>query len=198
MTDAKTSIQGKLITLTFPTEKDYFALKDVLNDQKTMASLIPFFQRSEWTDEQVRERYESFQQAYVIGKGVTWAVHSLNEKVVVGNCGFKNISKETSEAEFGIILSKSCWGKGHALECHLLGLDFGFSQLGLTRVYFNTDEVNQRMHHFFEKCGVRFFKRTSEGYLQFELLKEDWAGIRPKIANLLEQKIRLPVGRTMS
>src|SRR5574337_497398 len=101
------ALQGKHVLLLTPVEEDYPALKKVLNDRVTMRALMPFFRIEEWTNTQVRERYERFQREQEAGTGLTYAIINQATLEIVGNCGFKKIDFELRQAEYGIILHQS-------------------------------------------------------------------------------------------
>ncbi len=175
--------QGKLVSLISPQPADYPALKDILNDQVTMEILIPYFGVTEWTDAMIHDRYEKFRIEEEAGVGTSWAIYCHAAKKIVGNCGFKKIDKKKSEAEFGIIVHRDYWGKGHAGQAVILSLNYAFEDLQLKRVYFITDQKNIRMQKFFEKVGIRFVGHTEDGFLQYETLATEWAKLKKMLQN---------------
>lgn len=173
------SMSGKLIELVSPvTPADYAQHKMVLNDQETMSALQPYFNIKTWTDEQVRVRHEKFHQAQVEGTGMQYSVINKADRRIIGNCGFKNISTEKAEAEFGIILHRDVWGKTHAIEASYLCMNFGFEKLGLQLIYMITDIHNMRVQKVCEKFHIPVSSKTPEGYLRYDIRKEDWERLK--------------------
>lgn len=123
------------------------------------------------------------------GRGIHWVIYSLTDKRIVGSCGFKNIDKDLQQGEFGIILHRMVWGKGHAIESHLLCLKYGFEIMKLRRIYFNTDVCNKRMQRFFEKIGIRYVGEAGEGYPRYEILQSEWTSVFGKLEEILTKKV---------
>jgi RimJ/RimL family protein N-acetyltransferase len=177
-------ISGHSINLALLDTQYYPGLKNILNDSETMGSLIRYFGRTTWTDEEIFERHEKFRDEHTRGTGISWVVLSKQGKVV-GNCGLKNIDQEKSEAEFGIILDKSVWGTSVVTESHMLSLKYAFEKLGLKRVTFITDKDNQRMKGYFEKIGVSLVGETEDHYLQYEVQSSEWPAFQVRAQMLL-------------
>ena len=171
-------------TLLRPHEpEDYEDFGVILNDPKTMTSLQHYFQITHWTPELVKRRFELIHAEQSEGLTVSFTViHGLDHKIV-GSCGFKNISRATKSAEFGLILHHTTWGKGIAKECFLLCLNFGFQQLHLDKVFFTTDHHNIRMQNFFRKFGIPRTNANAKGedILTFEVGRQDWGLIRHRM-----------------
>lgn len=173
------SLAGQLIELVSPvTSADYAQHKAVLNDQETMSSLHQYFKTKIWTDEQVRERYEKFHQAQVEGKGMSYSVKNKSDGKIIGDCGFKNVVAEKAEAEFGLILHRDVWGKRHAHEAAYLCMNFGFEKLGFQLIYMITDTDNIRVQKVCERFHIPVSSKTSEGYLRYDVRKEDWERLK--------------------
>lgn len=174
-------LTGSLVCLRTPQEKDYPALQEVLNDEVSMEALFAFFKVKNWTLPMVKERYENFQRQQDLGLGLSYVVIHIFDQKIVGNCGLKNIDLKRGQAEFGIILHQSVWGKGISQECHLLCLNFAFNELKLEKVYFTTDEHNVRMKGFFQKMGIPRVPNPHEDSPYFELAKKDWPRLRENL-----------------
>jgi ribosomal-protein-alanine N-acetyltransferase len=174
-------LKGKKILLRSPLAKDYPFLREILNDEKTMEALIPFFKVTTWTEKMVESRYEQFLEEQSLGKTLTYVAIDMKSKKIVGNCGFKNIDFTSQEAAFGIILHKSFWGKGLSGECHLLCLSYGFEELKLAQVYFETDDRNFRMKGFFDKVGIPAVRDSSKNLIRYELSQKDWPKVKIRL-----------------
>jgi len=170
------------VLLRTPSTKDREAFDDILNDKESMRALIPFFGgKDEWSDEDISSSYNRFTKEAGGTAEMNLAVLEKSSNNVVGCCGFKNIDSKEKTAEFGIILSRSVWGKGISKEAHSLALDWAFKSLGLNEIFFYTDEHNLRMIGFFESHGIRF-KGTKERMQYFIVTQKEWPFIKAKLS----------------
>ena len=93
------------------------------------------------------------------------AVIEYNE-LPVGLIGLLNIDPENLKAEYYILMGEDKYkNKGMATRASELILDYGFSQLGLNKIYLYTETENIAAQRLFETVG---FKR--EGYLSNDLI----------------------------
>lgn len=171
-------MKGSLITLRTTRAEDYDQLGEILNDKETMKSLIRYFQKDRWTGVMVKKRYEKFHKEQQEGTGLSYSVILNANGRVVGNCGLKHLSLLDKKAEFGLILDKTVWGTGISKECHFLCLQYAFDVLGLSIIYFITDEHNERMKGFFAKIDIPFKERSPDAYLHYELSKDNWTAVK--------------------
>lgn len=77
-------------------------------------------------------------------------------------------------AGIGYNLRRSCWGRGYGCEAASRVIDHGFSEMGLRRIYADTDPDNAASNALLEKLGF-----SREGYL-----REEWKthiGVRDSI-----------------
>ncbi len=102
----------------------------------------------------------------------------------VGTIGLLSIDRKNSKAEFYIAMGEPSYkGKGIAAEASRQILDYGFSELGLNRIYLYTESENIAAQKLFEKIGF-----VKEGLIRSDLnshgrfldrfvygvLKEEW------------------------
>jgi RimJ/RimL family protein N-acetyltransferase len=88
------------------------------------------------------------------------------------------------QAELGYRLRKSAWGKGYAVEASRGLLDYGFTELGLTRIFAETMAVNTRSRRVMEKLGLRYqytflppfapIEGSEHGEVRYVLDAADW------------------------
>lgn len=109
----------------------------------------------------------------------------LADGVPVGTIGLLFIDRKNSKAEFYIAMGEPQYKeKGIAKKASQLILDYGFSQLGLNRIYLFTEVENHAAQRLFEKVG--FVKEgiirqdiISHGKyvdrIMYGFLREDWA-----------------------
>ena len=105
--------------------------------------------------------------------------------IPVGTIGLLSIDRKNSKAEFYIAMGETDYkGKGVARKATALILQYGFSTLGLNRIYLFTEAENMAAQRMFEKVGFKkegcirqdilshgkYADRMIYGYL-----REDWA-----------------------
>ena len=82
-----------------------------------------------------------------------YAVRLKENRKLIGMCGFLN---EPYGIDFGYRYSKDSWGKGLGLEAGKAVLEYGFSELGLEKVFGLTAEQNYGSIRILEKLGFKF------------------------------------------
>ena len=87
-----------------------------------------------------------------IGYG-RYAVRLRGKGSLIGMCGFL---KENYGIDFGYRYSKTSWGKGFGFEAAKVVLNYGFSELGLKKVFGLTAEENCGSIRILEKLGFKF------------------------------------------
>ncbi len=101
------------------------------------------------------------------------AVIALESNVFLGWCGLK-YSPEKQETDIGFRFHRKYWGRGFATEAAKVCLDFGFSEMGLTRIVGRAQIRNIASHKVLEKIGmtqIGSFIEGSEHWLVFEKMK---------------------------
>jgi RimJ/RimL family protein N-acetyltransferase len=85
----------------------------------------------------------------------------------IGNTGLHGITSVDRSAEFGILIGdKDVWGQGYGAEAAHLVLDYGFSQLGLHRIWLRVFSFNERARRLYEKVGFRLEGTLRESYFR--------------------------------
>ena len=106
---------------------------------------------------------------------------------LIGNCGIRQESPESEEAEIGYELDPEYWGRGYATEAAREMLAFGFTELGLHRVSSWCVADNTASEHVLEKLGLRLEGRVREkkyykgrwwDVLLYGIVKQEWDAIR--------------------
>jgi RimJ/RimL family protein N-acetyltransferase len=62
---------------------------------------------------------------------------------------------EHADAMVGFVTRRDCWGQGYVTEALRRMLDFGFGELGLSRLYGDADPRNSASCRVMEKVGMR-------------------------------------------
>ena len=80
----------------------------------------------------------------------------------LGWCGLK-YHPDTKETDIGYRFLQSEWGKGFATEAAKACIDYGFSNLNLTRIIGNAMKENIASINVFKKLGMTYFEETLIG-----------------------------------
>jgi diamine N-acetyltransferase len=88
----------------------------------------------------------------------------------IGNIEFFN--RVFEEAEWGIVITTSMQNKGYGTEALKRSVEYGFNELGLTRIYLGVYVNNPRAIHVYENCGFKEYKRDDVDVFM-EITKED-------------------------
>lgn len=76
----------------------------------------------------------------------------------IGNIEFFNRSIDSSE--WGIVITASMQNKGYGKEALLRSVEYGFNELGLSRILLIVFANNPRAIHVYEQCGFKEFDRN--------------------------------------
>ena len=76
----------------------------------------------------------------------------------IGNIEFFNRSED--EAEWGVVITTGMQNKGYGKESLLRSVEYGFKELGLTRIYLEVFVDNPRAIHIYEQCGFKEYDRN--------------------------------------
>jgi RimJ/RimL family protein N-acetyltransferase len=87
-----------------------------------------------------------------------FAILTLAENKLIGNCGLHDVDLKNRKAVFGILIGdKNYWSKGYGTDATRTLLRFAFEELGLNLVELEVYDFNPRAMRAYEKAG---FKRV--------------------------------------
>ncbi len=104
--------------------------------------------------------------------------------LLIGNCGIRVNDPDLGEANIGYELASEHWGQGYATEAARAILAFGFTDLGLHRVWAECVAENAGSAHVLEKLGMRREAHFREHWrmrdrwwdtLTYAILADEWA-----------------------
>ncbi len=99
------------------------------------------------------------------------AVITRADDRMIGRCGFAIGDPDDEQAVLWYTLHPDSWGRGYATEAARALVDFGFRELGLHRIWADTDPENVASIRVLEKLGMR-----REGYLRENArINDAWA-----------------------
>ena len=76
------------------------------------------------------------------------------------------------QAELGIAITAVMQNKGYGTEALKRSVEYGFNELGLTRIYLGVYANNPRAIHVYENCGFKEYERNDVDVFM-ELTKEE-------------------------
>jgi [ribosomal protein S5]-alanine N-acetyltransferase len=112
-----------------------------------------------------------------------FALIVLTEKQLIGWCGLSIKDDAGQIAELGYDLDYHHWGKGYATEAARAVVEFGFTQIGLHRIFAECHPANSASQRVMQKIGMSY-----EGQLRknawvkgswwdtcvYSILEEEW------------------------
>jgi ribosomal-protein-alanine N-acetyltransferase len=114
----------------------------------------------EWT-ERTPEAARAFVQMFVAHQReqprtkFQLAVTLKSDGQLIGNCGIRMASIDAHEGDIGYELAPCHWGRGYATEAARAMVRFGFTGLGLHRIWAECNADNTASAHVLEKLGMR-------------------------------------------
>jgi [ribosomal protein S5]-alanine N-acetyltransferase len=89
---------------------------------------------------------------------------------LIGRVGLSLVAPELHEAALWYILHRDCWGRGLMSEAAQRMLALGFAELGLHRIWADTDPRNAASIRLLEKLGMRREAHFRENVF----IKDEW------------------------
>ncbi len=159
-----------------------------------------------WTTTIVRAMGEGFDPWFgaalaerASGRWLPFAVRRLSDSACIGSTSYLDLTPKHRRLEIGgTWYQPDCWGTAVNPECKLLLMTHAFEVLGVQRVAFITDVLNQRSQRAIAKLGA-----TREGILRahmvsqggrtrdsvvFSIVASEWPRVREAL------RCRLPAG----
>ncbi len=168
-----------------PVQREYL-LKYVewLNDWEVSRFLtpgIPFLlnldDETDWFERQRQDK-----------DNIVFAILTLPEKQLIGNCGVHRLDWKNRSGLFGIVIGdKNYWNKGYGTDATRTLLRFAFEQLGLNRVELEVYDFNPRAIRAYEKAGFRrdgvrrqalYRDGAFHDVYLMGILREDWDALK--------------------
>lgn len=106
---------------------------------------------------------------YLDGESIHWGIAINNSNAIVGTCGFyRGFDQRTGE--LGCVLLPKYYGQGIMTMALQLAIQFGFNEIGLSRILAITTKENLKAIKLLERLG---FEKTIEldgNQIEFELI----------------------------
>ncbi len=144
-----------------------------------------YYPPTDRTDEQAREFVQMFlvQQQEQPRRKFQLAAMLKTHQGLIGNYGIRLDKAGAHQADIGYEFSPEHWGKGYATEAAQAMVHYGFSTLGLHRIWSWCIADNHRSRRVLEKLGMQLEGRYRENEhfkghwwdtLVFGILKSEW------------------------
>jgi RimJ/RimL family protein N-acetyltransferase len=123
------------------------------------------------------------QQQLRAGTLFQWGVEAANRELV-GTCTLAYLDPINRRAELGFALGRAFWGRGYIVAALPAVIEFAFCQMGLHRIFADTDPRNSPAIRALERQGFRREGVMREHYLVqgepqdavvYGLLRSEWA-----------------------
>ncbi len=152
----------------FPTlETERLLLREITQDDRedifecfSNEELLKHYGQEAFVDiKQAEALIQFFSSSFKEKKGIRWGIERKGVKGLIGTVGFNMLSFKHKRAEIGYELHPDYWRKGYISEAVTRILQYGFSDLGLTRigavVFTENDASNLLLKKLgFEREGV--------------------------------------------
>ena len=155
-----TVIETERLVLRRLTPDDLEALAALYRDPDVRR----YFPEGTLTYEETKEELAWFIDVYYgkYGFGLWATIHKATREFI-GRCGLIPWTLEgRSEVEVAYLLDKRYWGQGLATEAARAIRDYGFGQLGFTRLVCLVDRENQASANVAQKIGMTFEREGAD------------------------------------
>ena len=110
--------------------------------------------RTEWSKEQLKDRYEQYNTCSDSGIAV-FAVGIKGPNIIIGEAGLFNSFGDSKKLELGYILDKEYWKQGFGTEICRGLIDYGFNVLKVEKLIARMYAENTGSVKLSDKCGMK-------------------------------------------
>ncbi|KAB8133681.1 GNAT family N-acetyltransferase [Gracilibacillus oryzae] len=177
-------LETKRLVLRKVTKEDANSILNYLSDEEVMKyyGLEPFKSIDDALDE-----IAWYQSIQVNSTGIRWGITLKEQEIVIGSCGFHNITSQHFRAEIGFELTREHWGKGIAAEAVEAIISYGYQHMNFQRIEALIEPLNLSSQKLVEKLGflreglLRNYEFTCgkfDDLYMYSLLKQDFDKIK--------------------
>lgn len=179
-------LRGEMVGLA-PLRQDHAAALLAAIDSEEVFAWLPYARPRDLSEAEAWvEKALSDQRANI---RLPFAVHEVATETIIGSTSFWGFDRTHANVEVGSTwFSRASWGNGSNLETKLLLLGHAFDTLGLERVSFRTDILNERSQAALERIGAvkegvhRHEMRRQDGSwrdsVHYSILRSEWPAVR--------------------
>lgn len=180
-------LKNEIVTMRFPKPADREELKNIFSDGEIWNYTVTKIT----TDEELDGYFKNASGGINSGTKYTFVIIENSTGRIAGTSSYGNISEPDSRLEIGwSYLGRDFRGKGINQNFKFLMLQYAFETLGMKRVEFKTDFLNERARKALLKIGC-----TEEGVLRshtllhsgrrrdsiyYSILDSEWEDVKKK------------------
>jgi len=144
---------------TFPElSSDNILLRQILPEDINNIVEISFYNaKVAASSEEALEMLNKINNDYNNGRTLHWGIVDTKSNIILGSCGYYR-GFENQTGELGCVLKSEFSGKGYMTSAMKLAIDFGFSTIGLIKIFAITTKQNIKALKLIERLG--FVKAT--------------------------------------
>jgi ribosomal-protein-alanine N-acetyltransferase len=120
------------------------------------------------TVEQASEMQAKINKDYSDGNSIHWGIVENITNKIVGTCGYYR-GLDIGAGELGCILLPKYRGQGFMSLAMSLAIEYGISQIGLTRIWAETSQDNHNAIKLLERLNFIKIVDLADNYIEYEL-----------------------------
>jgi len=151
---AAVSLLGPRLILRERSLDDSENIRALLSNPQTMVHLPHLAKVNGWSAADAEERIRTGLLHRLSGNSLHFVVEDRETQKFVGTCAYTSINYSLQSGTFGLILRNEYWGRRFGIEIMLLVWQFGFEELGLNRIQYQTAISNDRIHAISSRLGI--------------------------------------------
>jgi len=124
-----------------------------------------------YEDGMAEEWISTHPERFTRGEGVTFAVVRRKDNRLIGAIAL-GISQQHQHAELGYWIGKPYWNNGYCTEAAQAVLNYGFTELGLNRIYAQHMSRNPSSGRVMEKIGMRYEGCLKEHFRKWDAFED--------------------------
>ena len=157
--------EGKLVRLRAMENADLLAFQDYSNDYAVMRGAYAGVLYPSTMDDAARSMQKN--TSFTAGE-YQFAVESIAEKKLIGQCGFIKVNWKNRVGEIGILIGEKAYrNRGFGEDAVRTLCRFGFEEMNLRKIKASVIAFNAPALRCYEKCGFQ-----KEGALEQEIYRE--------------------------
>jgi RimJ/RimL family protein N-acetyltransferase len=186
------ALAGDLVVIE-PLRLEHAAGLSAAADADEVFAWLPFSRPT--SAEEARAWIEGALVDRVKDRRLPFAVRAVDGGAIIGSASYWDFDADNLHAEISTWLSRSSWRTGRNTEAKVLLMDHAFDTLGLERVAFRTDALNDRARRAIERLGAtregvhRHEKRRPDGSwrdtVYYSILRSEWPAARTQLTDSL-------------
>ena len=169
----------------------------LLSNPQTMLHLPHLARTNGWSVVDAEQRIRTSLLDRLSGNSLHFVVEDRETQKFVGTCAYTSINYGLHSGTFGLMLRNEYWGRRFGIEIMLLVWQFGFEELGLNRIQYQTAISNDRIHAISSRLGIeregvaREYYPSADGNKDaalYAVCRSEWTTIRDRMIASLRSR----------